>query len=108
MFYSRTESKVALHPAYYNICPLRDAVWSADYVYSVSRFAILTACLLVFARETEMKSILRLSQLVLRLRRRTIKREIVPPDEARYSIVDKRLEKTIETLTFTLSFLNSM
>lgn len=55
-----------------------------------------------------MKSILRLSQLVLRLRRRMIKREIVPLDEARYSIVDKRLEKTIETLTFTLSFLNSM
>lgn len=53
MFYSRAESKVALHPAYYNICPLRDAVWSADYVYSVSRFAILTACLLVFARETK-------------------------------------------------------
>lgn len=37
MFYSQLESKVALHPAYYNICLLRDAVWSATASTVVSR-----------------------------------------------------------------------
>lgn len=75
MFYSQPESKVAPR---ITIFALSATLFGQRLRLQCARFAILTACLLVFARWNQMKSILRCPNSS-RPRRRTIKREIVRP-----------------------------